>query len=264
MAFESFTNTGRSFAHAQRYAIGFSAAACVLVGVLLAGQQVKADPPAEKQDEPVDVKFTEEIPEEKKIEEPPPPPEPAAAPAPLVPAMIKTNPNLPPPPENEPPPDKIPDKANEADPSKDPGAYGNNDGAPGGTGTGPAGGNGQKKEAVAPPPPPKEPPPPPPPPKAMVPDKPAEGDTPAKAISAAPPAYPDAARAAGIQGVVIVKLTIDEKGNVTSAKIIKGDPNFDEVVMKTVLGWKYEPAKRPDGTPFVSTKTVKIPFRIKG
>lgn len=255
MAFESFTKTGGGGASLQRYAISFSAAACVLVGVLVAGQQVKAEVPA-KEDEPVDVKFTEEIPEEKPKEEEPPPPEPASAAAPLVPAMVKTN-SLPPPPAVEPPPDTIPDKAKEADPSKDPGAFGSGNGEPGGTGTG--GGGGFKKEVPAPPPPP------PPPPKPLVAtEKPSVGDVPAKRKSGALPAYPDALRASGVQGEVVVMLTIDENGNVTGAKIVKSDPNFDEVVMRAVLAWKFEPAKHADGTAYVSKKQIKIPFHLKG
>lgn len=259
MSFESFIHGSRKGAHTQRFAIGLSTAACVLVAIGLVGQRVKAaPPPEEKKDEAVDVKFTEEIPEEKPKDEPPPPPDPSPEPAPAIVTHVK--PIAAPPPAPEVPTEIPKGPLGEDDPSKDKGAPGSPSGEPGGNGTG--GGGAPPKPVI------KEPPPPPPPPVAPPAPKPVAkeaepGDTPAKAMSASPPAYPDAARAAGIEGVVIVKLTIDENGSVTSAKILKGDPNFDEVVMKTVLGWKYHPAKHADGTPYASTKTVKIPFRIK-
>ena len=90
-----------------------------------------------------------------------------------------------------------------------------------------------------------------------------ENDTPAKGIRTPPPPYPAAMRSAGITGVVVVRLTIDEQGNVVDAKIVKGDPSFDDVVLETVKRWKYEPARHEDGKPFLSTKVVKIPFKIK-
>lgn len=90
-----------------------------------------------------------------------------------------------------------------------------------------------------------------------------EDDIPAKGLSTPAPPYPDAARSAGITGAVTVRLTIDEKGNVVDVKILKGDPNFDAVVLETVKTWKFEPAKHQDGKPFLSTKTMKIPFKIK-
>lgn len=284
MAFEAFITKPSSGAFHQRRAIAYAAAACVLVALGIASARVGGGavepPPPPKEPDPVDVTLEEKIEEEKPKEEPPPP-QPAAI---EVPHNVKISAEPPPPVAKEPDPDT---KANleETDPSKDKGVAGGShegdpNGAAGGTGSGtvkkdeppPCGGEGQtccagackgglecvanmcKKPA----------PPPPPAPKMSGGQAVAEGDTPAKGVSTPPPAYPEAARAAGTQGTVIVKLTIDEHGKVVSAKIVKGDPNFDAAVMTTVLGWKYEPAKHPDGAPFLSTKTVKIPFKIKG
>lgn len=284
VAFEAFITRPSSGTFHQRRAIGYASAACVLVALGIASARVSggpAAPPPPKEPEPVDVTLEEKIEEEKPKQEEPPPPQPAAI---EVPHTVKISAEPPPPAPKEPDPDT---KANldEQDPSKDKGVAGaSHEGDPGGTpgGTGPAkkddpppcGGEGQmccgggsckaglecsanicKKAA---------PPPPPPPSKTSGGQAVAEGDTPAKGLTTPPPAYPEAARAAGTQGTVIVKLTIDEHGKVVSAKIVKGDPNFDAAVMTTVLGWKYEPAKHPDGQPFLSTKTVKIPFKIKG
>ena len=279
MAFEAFTGRASSGALHQRRAIAYAAAACVLVGLGLASARVADPNGAErlpvKEPDPVDVVLEEKVEEEKPKEPEPPPPV-----AVEVPAHVKISAEPPPPPPKEPDPDAKA-KLDEADPSKDKGVAG---GAHEGDPNGVAGGTGKKAE---PPPPPcggegqaccagacngalectaaqvcKKPAPPPPPPKpkaSLV----SEDDTPAKGLSTPPPGYPAAARAAGIQGAVVVRLTIDEAGNVVDAKIVKGDPNFDEVVLPAVKAWKYEPAKHQDGKPFLSVKTVKIPFKIK-
>jgi periplasmic protein TonB len=263
VAFESFTKGARAGAHVQRFAIAASAAACVMVLVGIASANLggkKEERPVEE--ETIDVTFAEELPEVK--EEAPPPPPPAAAPPIAVPEHVKVSTAPPPPP--PPVPTEVPKgKLDEADPSLDKGvAGGSHDGestgvaggAPGGTGT-------VVKEAptvtaAAPPPPP-----PPPMPKPAGPSMVSETDIPAKAISNPPPPYPEAARAAGLTARIVVRLTIDETGKVVAAKILKGDPSFDAVVMQTVMTWKYEPARHADGTPFLSTKTIPIPFKIK-
>lgn len=50
-----------------------------------------------------------------------------------------------------------------------------------------------------------------------------------KAVSLPKPEYPDAAKAAGIEGVVKVQVTIDENGNIESAQAIKEDSDNDEL-----------------------------------
>lgn len=278
MPFEAFTQKSSSGTFHQRRAIAYASAACVLVGLGLASAKMTggAEPLPVKEPEPVDVTLEEKIEEEKPKEpEPPPPPAPAAI---EVPQHVKISAEPPPPPPKEPDPDTKA-KLDEADPSKDKGVAG---GAHGGDPNGVAGGTGTAPKKEEPPPCGAEgqaccasgcnaglectsanvckKPAPPPKPKAQLVS---EDDTPAKGISTPPPAYPAAARAAGIQGAVVVRLTIDESGNVIDAKIVKGDANFDEVVLPAVKGWKYEPAKHQDGKPFLSVKTVKIPFKIK-
>lgn len=262
MAFESFTSKTSSGAFHQRRAIAYAAAACVLVGLGIASAKMGGKPDLQpKEEETIDVKFTEEIPEEEPQNEPPPPPPPEpAAPPVVVPKTMKVNHEPPPPPPEV--PTEIPKgKLDEADPSKDKGVYGSHDGDPSGQVGGKPGGTGTAK-IDAPPPPPPPPPAPtaPPKPKAQLVS---ENDTPAKGLSTPPPQYPAAMRTAGITGVVVVRLTIDEHGNVVDAKIVKGDPNFDAAVLEAVKKWKYEPAKHEDGKPFLSTKVVKVPFKIK-
>lgn len=280
MAFEAFTQKTSSGAFHQRRAIAYASAACVLVGLGLASAKMNtgngAEPMPAKEPDPVDVVFEEKIEEEKPKEPEPPPPAQVVL---EVPQHVKISAEPPPPPPKEPDPD-VKAKLDEADPSKDKGVAG---GAHEGDPSGVAGAPQKKKDE----PPPcggegqaccagscsaglectsanvcKKPAPPAPPPKPKA-QLVSEDDVPAKGLSTPPPAYPAAARSAGIQGAVVVRLTIDEGGTVIDAKIVKGDPNFDEVVLPAVKAWKYEPARHQDGKPFLSIKTVKIPFKIK-
>lgn len=279
MAFEAFQQqSSGSGAFHQRRAISYAAAACVLVGLGIASAALKSkDPPPAppKEPEPIDVQLEEKIEEEKPKE-----PEPAEPPPVEVPKHVKVS-TAPPPP---PPPDPDPNlkaKLDEKDPSKDVGAAGahggEGHGKPGGAGSAKpeapqCGGDGQvccggstchnglacETAGVC-----RKPAPPAPVATVKKPAMVSEDDTPAKGLSTPPPSYPAAARAAGITGKVVVRLTIDEQGNVKDAKIAKGDPNFDDAVLAAVKNWKYEPAKHQDGKPFLSIKTVAIPFKIK-
>jgi TonB family protein len=62
-------------------------------------------------------------------------------------------------------------------------------------------------------------------------------------ISGDPPAYTDAARRALVSGVVIVEAVIDEQGNVTSPRVLKGLPlGLERQAMEAVQAWKFKPA----------------------
>lgn len=245
----------------------------MLVGLGIASAALKSkELPPPKEPDPVEVQLEEKIEEEK----PPEPPAPEAPPPVEVPKHIKISAAPPPPPTPEPDPNL---KANlaEKDPSKDVGAAGSHGGEPGGKPITKApdapqcGGADQLccsgtschdglacTSGVC-----RKPAPPPPVATVKKPAMVSEDDVPAKGVSTPPPSYPAAARAAGITGKVVVRLTIDESGAVKDAKIVKGDPNFDDAVLAAVKGWKYEPAKHQDGKPFLSIKTVAIPFKIK-
>jgi protein TonB len=56
------------------------------------------------------------------------------------------------------------------------------------------------------------------------------------------PQYPPEAKEKKIEGVVRVKMIIDENGDVSQVEIIKGDfPLLNEAVIKAVKQWKYDP-----------------------
>lgn len=73
------------------------------------------------------------------------------------------------------------------------------------------------------------------------------------------PVYPEIAVNAQIEGTVILEATVDEKGAVRDAKVLRSRGILDEPAMRAVEQWRYEPLLlngRP--TPFVLTVTVSF------
>ncbi len=61
------------------------------------------------------------------------------------------------------------------------------------------------------------------------------------------PQYPEVARRARVQGVVIVEAIIDKNGNVTDVQLRKGLPyGLSEAALKAVNQWKFKPATLGD------------------
>jgi periplasmic protein TonB len=62
-------------------------------------------------------------------------------------------------------------------------------------------------------------------------------------ISRVKPQYPEAARKARMQGVVILEAIITKDGNVESVRVLRGlNPLLDNAAMRAVQQWKYKPA----------------------
>jgi len=75
--------------------------------------------------------------------------------------------------------------------------------------------------------------------------------------------YPDIAREAGIEGMVIVRAFIDDKGIVREMKIQKGIPNtgLDEAAMKAIGRTRFKPAKQRD-KPVGVWISIPITFKL--
>jgi len=85
---------------------------------------------------------------------------------------------------------------------------------------------------------------------------------PPKLIKKVEPVYPDEAREADIEGVVIVEATTDIYGRVVKTKILRSIPELDQAAMDAVKQWVYEPMiidEKPIGVIF----TVTVNFRKK-
>ncbi len=55
------------------------------------------------------------------------------------------------------------------------------------------------------------------------------------------PEYPKEAAAAGIEGVVLAEIVIDEQGHVADARIVRSIPMLDEAALKAVREWRFNP-----------------------
>lgn len=72
-----------------------------------------------------------------------------------------------------------------------------------------------------------------------------DGSEPPVPVRTVSPAYPEELRRAGINGIVTVSCTIDEKGNVVDAKVVKAtNPAFSSPALEALSHWKFKPAKK--------------------
>ena len=77
------------------------------------------------------------------------------------------------------------------------------------------------------------------------------------------PTYPQELRSQGVNGLVMVTCTINEKGDVSEATVSKSsNEKFDEYATDAVKKWKFKPA-REDGTPVSVNVTITIKFVIE-
>jgi protein TonB len=60
-------------------------------------------------------------------------------------------------------------------------------------------------------------------------------------LAGAPPAYPAIARAAGVEGTVVVALTIGPRGSVLDAHAVSGPPLLQPGTVFAVRSWRYRP-----------------------
>src|SRR4051812_21797233 len=67
--------------------------------------------------------------------------------------------------------------------------------------------------------------------------------------------YPQEARDAGIQGVVILEVVIDEMGNVGDAKVLRSIPLLDEPAVNAVRAWRFTPT-------MVNGQPVKVKMAV--
>jgi len=85
---------------------------------------------------------------------------------------------------------------------------------------------------------------------------------PPKLVKAVDPIYPEKARKAQVEGLVILEARTDEKGNVEDAKVLKSIPVLDQAAIDAVKQWKYEPMVI-NGKPQKIVFTLTVNFRLK-
>lgn len=74
-------------------------------------------------------------------------------------------------------------------------------------------------------------------------------------------AYPESALAAGLSGVVTLRLKIDHQGVLRDASVVDARPPgvFENAALEAVLGLRFRPAMR-NGVAVGSVKTIEVPF----
>jgi len=89
-----------------------------------------------------------------------------------------------------------------------------------------------------------------------------EGVSRPEKISGFPPVYTEVARRARVTGIVIVEAIIDEQGNVTNARVLKGLPmGLDKAAVEAIQTWKFKPAVF-EGRPVSVYYTLTVNFQV--
>jgi TonB family protein len=73
------------------------------------------------------------------------------------------------------------------------------------------------------------------------------------------PVYPPIAAAYGLRGTVTLYATVDERGRVVQARIVRSIPVFDQSVLHAVRQWEFQPAV-VEGTPVNAVIAVTARF----
>jgi protein TonB len=76
------------------------------------------------------------------------------------------------------------------------------------------------------------------------------------------PVYSEIARAARVEGTVILEATIDETGTVRNVVVLRSIPLLDRAAIDAVLRWRYTPT-RLNGLPVAVLMTVTVTFRLR-
>jgi len=108
------------------------------------------------------------------------------------------------------------------------------------------------------------PPPPPPDPTPSGPPRFVRGGkiTEPKRVSAPRPIYPELARKAGLEGMVILECTIDAAGVVRDVTVLRGAPlGMTEAAVDAVRKWEFDPA-RMDGRPVDVLYVLTVSFTL--
>ena len=76
------------------------------------------------------------------------------------------------------------------------------------------------------------------------------------------PLYPDIAREAKVQGVVILEATVDTEGRVADARVIRSVPLLDEAALSAVRQWEFTPTLL-NGVPTSVMMSMTVNFTLQ-
>jgi len=99
-------------------------------------------------------------------------------------------------------------------------------------------------------------------PRALLPvNLPEEATPPVESPNNVRPEYPESARRAGTEGLVILKIVVTETGRVGNIQVMKGEPPFVEAALAVVKTYTFQPAMLA-GRPIAVFRIIKVPFRL--
>jgi periplasmic protein TonB len=75
------------------------------------------------------------------------------------------------------------------------------------------------------------------------------------------PQYPAIAKAAGVQGVVVLQATISQNGLIQNLRVISGPPMLQRAAMEAVRSWRYKPYLL-NGVPVEVETTINVVFNL--
>lgn len=250
MAFENWSQKQTDVLRLKRLAIGSGIGAAALTGTMVYLVMTSGAAQAEEVEEEAKVVEVQLAKEPEPEPEPPPPPPPE-----LKPHKPNPGPRL----QKIETPTTISDEKlqeKEAKPATDGGDPYEKGGGDGSTGP--------KQTVVEAPTPPPPPPPPPVLPKVKKPVPVSEGMTPPEPIvKLVKPEYPAEAKAAGLEGTVVVRYVVSEQGEVTDVRAMKGPPELHAVCVAAVKAMRFKPALDADGKPVMVVRYMKFPFKLR-
>ncbi len=105
-------------------------------------------------------------------------------------------------------------------------------------------------------------PPPPPPPEPREPRRVSNGVQNSRLIHKIDPSYPELAKRARVSGIVLLQVTVDERGLVAAIKLIRGHPLLNQSAIDAVSQWRYSPTLL-SGEPLPVIATVTVNFVLR-
>ncbi|HUB29768.1 MAG TPA: energy transducer TonB [Terracidiphilus sp.] len=75
------------------------------------------------------------------------------------------------------------------------------------------------------------------------------------------PPYPAIAKAAGVEGTVVLQATISKTGTIEKLRVVSGPPMLQEAAIDTVREWRYRPYLL-DGFPVELETTINVVFKM--
>ena len=104
--------------------------------------------------------------------------------------------------------------------------------------------------------------PPPDPPRPSGPVRVADLPVTPRKIGDLRPVYPEIARAARVEGTVILEAVLDTSGRVTQLRVIQSSPMLDQAALDAVRQWRYTPSLY-GGHPVSVLMTITVRFTLQ-